>query len=398
MEKTNSYQNSILIDLRIKSRSRSLKEYSEFLFEEYLKFSSTKEKTDTLLYIQSMLCNFFLASSIKKNLSIPQDKNFYVESNIETHNDIGYRRMIRLLDFLKKQKYVDFLPGFKNLLLNQCYTSVYWAMPRLVSAMTDWQLDDIIVPSIPEIIMRDENKRVIRFKGTQFTKALRTKISTVNELYAETIFGTILDDDLAPVRLYPQLSAIFNNNRWECGGRLYCQSIKGYNYQNIRKSERLRITINGAQTVQPDYSGLHIHMLYAELGIQFDQAPYIFYDKRKAPYKQAILTLLNAPTHRIALQSLRHRVSNYDWQSVIRRIISYHRPIKQFLGSGIGLKLQNKDGRMAIDILSHFASKGIAVLPVHDSFIIATGYGNELKEVMAQVYSAHNNGFLCPVK
>ena len=139
-------------------------------------------------------------------------------------------------------------------------------------------------------------------------------------------------------------------------------------------------------------------MLYAELGIQFDRAPYIYYDKRKDPYKQVILTLLNAPTRRIALESLRHRVPNYDWQSVIRRIISYHRPIKQFLGSGIGLKLQNKDGRMAIDILTHFVKKGIPVLPVHDSFIIATGYGDELKSVMQHVYSAHNNGFTCPVK
>ena len=139
-------------------------------------------------------------------------------------------------------------------------------------------------------------------------------------------------------------------------------------------------------------------MLYAELGMQFNEAPYIYYDSRKAPYKQAILTLLNAPTRRIALESLRHQVPNYDWQSVIRRIISYHRPIKQFLGSGIGLKLQNKDGRMAIDILCHFAKKGIAVLPVHDSFIIATGYGDNLKEVMAEVYSAHNGGFTCPVK
>ena len=139
-------------------------------------------------------------------------------------------------------------------------------------------------------------------------------------------------------------------------------------------------------------------MLYAELGIQFNEAPYIFRDSRKAPYKQAILTLLNAPTRRIALESLRHQVPNYDWQSVIRRIISYHRPIKQFLGSGIGLKLQNKDGRMAIDILSHFANKGIPVLPVHDSFIIAADYGDELKEVMTEVYFAHNGGFTCPVK
>ena len=313
----NLYQKSILMDLRIKSNSENVKRYSEFIFREFLKFSQIKEKADTVQYIQALLCNFFLAASIKKTLSIPQDKNFYVELHYEKHNDIGYRRMIRLIDFFKKQKYIDFLPGYKNILLGECYTSVYWATAKLLSTMTNWSLEDIIVPSIPEITMRDKNKKVIRFKGTPFSKALRAQISTINELYAKTIFGTILDNDVVPVRLYPQLSAIFNNSSWECGGRLYCQSLKGYNYQNIRKTERLRITINGSQTVQPDYSGLHIHMLYAELGVQFDQAPYIYYDKRKAPYKQAILRLLNAPTRRIALESLRHEVPNYDWQSVI---------------------------------------------------------------------------------
>ena len=234
------------MDLRIKPKSENVKKYSEFIFREFLKFSQTKEKADTVQYIKSLLCNFFLASSIKKTLSIPQDKNFYVESNSEIHNGIGYRRMIRLINFLRKEKYIDFLPGCKNVLTRECYTSVYWAMPKLLAFMTNWSLDDIIVPSVPEIIMRDKNKRVIRFKGTPFTKALRAQISTVNELYAKTIFGTILDNDLAPVRLYPQLSAIFNNSSWECGGRLYCQSLKGYNYQNIRKTERLRITINGS--------------------------------------------------------------------------------------------------------------------------------------------------------
>ena len=137
MRKLNKYQNSILIDFRIRSRSRSIKEYSEFIFDEFRRFSPVKEKEDTVQYIQSLLCNFFLAASIKKNLSIPHDKNFYVESNSEIHNDIGYRRMIRLIDFLKKEKYVDFLPGFKNLLFNECYTSVYWATPKLLSAITD---------------------------------------------------------------------------------------------------------------------------------------------------------------------------------------------------------------------------------------------------------------------
>ena len=126
------------MDLRIKSKSENVKKYSELIFREFQKNSLIKEKTDTVLYIQSLLCNFFLATSIKKTLAIPQDKNFYVESNSEIHNGIGYRRMIRLIDFLKKEKYVDFLPGFKKLLFNECYTSVYWATSKLLSAMTDW--------------------------------------------------------------------------------------------------------------------------------------------------------------------------------------------------------------------------------------------------------------------
>ena len=53
---------------------------------------------------------------------------------------------------------------------------------------------------------------------------------------------------------------------------------------------------------------------------------------------------------------------------------------------------------MAIDIVSYFANKGIPVLPVHDSFIIAQKYSEELKTVMARIYSQYNNGFSCVIK
>ena len=57
----NQYQKSILMDLRIKSKSENVKKYSELIFREFQKNSLIKEKTDTVLYIQSLLCNFFLA-------------------------------------------------------------------------------------------------------------------------------------------------------------------------------------------------------------------------------------------------------------------------------------------------------------------------------------------------
>ena len=81
------------MDLRIKTRNKNIKKYSELIFREFQKNSLIKEKTDTVLYIKFLLCNFFLAASIKKTLAIPQDKNFYVELHAENHNSIGYRRI-----------------------------------------------------------------------------------------------------------------------------------------------------------------------------------------------------------------------------------------------------------------------------------------------------------------
>lgn len=73
--------------------------------------------------------------------------------------------------------------------------------------------------------------------------------------------------------------------------------------------------------------------------------------------------------------------------------------IKGYLNiyTGIGLELQAIDAQMAFEIVHHFMEKGVAVLPVHDSFIVRIDYGEELVEIMKETFKKYNNNFQCEV-
>ena len=55
--------------------------------------------------------------------------------------------------------------------------------------------------------------------------------------------------------------------------------------------------------------------------------------------------------------------------------------------TGQGLRLQYIDSQWAEQIMLHFANKGVPVLPVHDSFIIAAQHQQDLVAVMKRVFS-----------
>jgi len=48
----------------------------------------------------------------------------------------------------------------------------------------------------------------------------------------------------------------------------------------------------------------------------------------------------------------------------------------------VGLRLQRFDSDIAEKVLLHFAKSGIAILPLHDSFLMHNGYEASLKPIM----------------
>ena len=62
-------------------------------------------------------------------------------------------------------------------------TSKYWALPILYSQFNTLDLSDIFTAKEKEIIMKDNDKNRVNFKGNSETKILRNKLQSVNKLY-----------------------------------------------------------------------------------------------------------------------------------------------------------------------------------------------------------------------
>jgi len=66
--------------------------------------------------------------------------------------------------------------------------------------------------------------------------------------------------------------------------------------------------------------------------------------------------------------------------------MSFHEPIAHHFYTGVGLRLQRLDSDIAEKVLLHFAQSGIAILPLHDSFLMHNGYGASLEPVMRSAF------------
>ena len=58
----------------------------------------------------------------------------------------------------------------------------------------------------------------------------------------------------------------------------------------------------------------------------------------------------------------------------------------------------NKDARIALDVVWHFAKQGVPVIAIHDSFLVPVEYDDELRRTMDKTYRKHTGGFSCQIK
>jgi len=191
------------------------------------------------------------------------------------------------------------------------------------------------------------------------------------------------------------LYRVFND-----GSIKYCGRFFGADYQNYPKDWRRFILINGNEIVELDYSNYHIQMLYNLCGIDFTGDAYLsVYDEPgcRPIIKQLTQIVINAKDDRQSKQAFNKLKSeneylfnkydlNYDW--LYNRLYEVHYPISGYFNTGIAKTLMRYDSDIAGDVQIHFANQEISCLPVHDSFLVARKYENELKAVMRSTYKS----------
>lgn len=378
---------------------------------------STADERKTELF--SLIANLLLlprTSSEQQKLNLPLSLKV-----TET------KRRQEVIQFFRENGYLNFLPGYSFTNGNSDTSKIYPTN----------KFDDIFPPlsnayesnlhiTFPDSglvrIKRDGKRATLSETNKLRTKGLANKLSKINQINLS--HKIVVRDSGSEYPCCTKLHAVFNRNLHR-GGRIYAS---GYSYQNDLKENRPLIYIDDEPTIELDYSGLHPRMLYAEKDIKFKDNADLYdlagflpdYDqdqKLRQLSKLALLILINAKENKNIAGTLSNRVWEGDielhhhltkrygtslegagiYKRTVEAVIKKHSAISEFFYSDSGMRLQNRDGKMAVWICYSFAKQGIPILPVHDSFIVSEKNKQLLRDRMNEGYGKFNNGFSCPI-
>ncbi|WP_380053850.1 hypothetical protein ACFE33_12255 [Falsihalocynthiibacter sp. SS001] len=264
------------------------------------------------------------------------------------------------------------------------------------------------------IILKDDKNKQIEYEDTPETNQMREELLAYNELIASSFIDipSLANPTIQPeeeldtyvVRVDggpPRTRRIFSRSDWQMNGRFY-----GGWWQRINSDWRSQIFINDEPTVEVDFQGLHINLLYAELGEEIegdahDLSPIKFPAFPDALVRKIVkrlaLTSLNAKDKSSAYKAFRNGFSSTHWakqasdieiDKFLDAFKARNPKISNSLFRDKGIQLMRIDSDITAYIHRHFTEQGIPVLSVHDSYIVDYRLVKELREAMAKASEA----------
>ena len=273
------------------------------------------------------------------------------------------------------------------------------------------------------IILRDADKNDINYTDTDEIRAMRRRLIDYNLLLDRTFIDipglghpAVI---VTPNKVRPRgrqtyrrvtvsqsskrVSRIFSNSDWDQGGRFW----RGF-WMSLKSEERQRLHINDEPTVELDYAGLHPVLLYAEAGVDYwagsDRRPYETIEVFDGDtgeligpdiIKVFLLIMLNAKDRASGFKAVRKslggrtgdiRLTDNLLDRLLEAIRQRHPIVGDQLGTGVGNRLMNTDGRITDIIIDQFTQMDIPVLTIHDSYIVARQHEDLLRQTMVSAY------------
>ena len=192
------------------------------------------------------------------------------------------------------------------------------------------------------------------------------------------------------------MKRVFNVD-WHHGGRFYQAP-----HITIPSACRQTIVINGEPTVELDFSGMHIRMLYHLTDKDYRGECYV-HEKSdevnkldRERIKLASLIVINSGDRAKAIRAIHNECRKkdihypkggfYRYNALLDSFEKHHEPIEQFFYTKKGRELQYQDSTIMANILSRMTKQNIPALPVHDSVICPVRHEDFLRQVMIEEY------------
>lgn len=382
-----------------------------------------------LEHINIVLCNLYL--QIKtfegKNLTYHRNKNKYSNKKSRYNpNHISRDILVKIVDSIHSKGFILNKKGYYNSFTKQGQVSRMKATDDLERLFDSYDLDLSMIRSHPNreaLILKgfkDENgfADLEEYDDTEKTIEIREVLNNYNNLLSKSQIGVlegkeIIKKDGTKPNLHDKfVKRIFNNNSFELGGRFYC----GW-WQNVKSSQRDFITMDNEETVELDYSAIHIYIAASLEKDEVGDYPYQINIKNitginqnidaktiKKLAKSATLIALNCNNEVQAFGAIRAEyyeslkkegvkeifadgIKKEIVENIIAEVIKINPFIKKYISSGKGLELQYKDSQIAEYIIENFTDMGKVVLCYHDGFRVKAEDEILLKQTMLEAYT-----------
>ena len=374
------------------------------------------------LYIKQLrttLANLFRINSISEDLYVfySRDRGYYKISKKYNPNGISFS-LISLVDNLKEHGWIKHIKGRYKKEIEKGKRSRMCPSNKLVQAFKDYEVTTkhLYAKQMDCIRLKDTKKKFKEYEDNSVTRSMRAKLHNYNNLLNRTNIKLTRNKKVSNyLEIKPtnfnnkEYHRIFNDGSFELGGRFY-----GPWWVNLSKDIRKYITINNSKTVELDYSSLNIHLLYSEEGLNY----YDLNDKTADPYtlkgvdrderdinKLIITIALNKTDKNKFVYAVKGKIEkendkNYSLgnkkilkvpnaKEIWRRIRLFEKendPIKHYLFTGVGKRLQFKDSCIAESIIENMVHNNIPILAIHDSFIVQHWNKSRLHKLMDYIF------------
>ena len=374
-----------------------------------------------------ILANIYEVNSIQEYLYTyySRNNNDYKESKRYNPNELSVRPIRFLADSLKKHGWVDISWWFYDEYnVENRWCSRMRSSKKLLQAFRDFKITPKCIYRKPiELIrLKDSKKNSEEYKDTPITNSMRNKLFAYNNLLLQTRIKLKRNKKVnGYLELHPanfnnkEYHRIFNDSSFELGGRFY-----GPWWVTLSKDARGNITLNDEKTIELDYSSIGIHLLYSQENLSYydlngnNYDPYILkgIDPKEREVNKKIITFaLNMSPgnrHRKFVYTVRKKIKKTnDKRSILgikkllnvptprevhKRLRIFEKenvPIKHYLFTSVGTKLQFKDSCIAESVIERMGSMRIPILVIHDSFIVQYRNRDLLRELMNNVCIEH---------